>query len=308
MITNPTVFITGAGASYEYRFPLGWGLVEQIISAVKTNADGMRNSLVAASFREGDLDNFRKRLKNSDSRSIDTFLEGADKKTSDIGKAAIALIILKSEAVCKSEELLFGAKPRDHWMGYVWNLMRSGSDKTTFHMNKVSFVTFNYERTIEEYFTTVLMNAFNLTPKEAEQLRRDTVEVVHLHGGIADREFGQYMTPFPGTLVRPTAAGIKVIHDTVTSADPAFQRAWGLLSQASIACLLGFGYDPVNIRRLKIHEYLGKSGGGGGSKLYGTTYGMGQAEVATAQKRRQRGATFASLKAEEFLRQNVPLD
>src|SRR5881409_3087217 len=119
MITLTTVFVIGAGASAGYGFPLGAELVRLIVQGT-VQGGPMRRDLLTAGFRDDGLDAFAERLRGADPRSIDTFLEGNDAKTVEIGKAAIALLILGAEGQCLRDGRLFIGSQRleDHWLGY----------------------------------------------------------------------------------------------------------------------------------------------------------------------------------------------
>ncbi len=305
MITSPTVFITGAGASWEYGFPLGRELVRQIVQGTAKGGDLRAELLRTDYIREGDIDAFSERLRGSDPRSIDTFLEGNQPEMVEIGKAAIALLILRAEHQCKREGRLFIGSEllQDHWLGYVWDLMRSGSTPENFANNQISFVTFNYDRLIEYYFETVLQHTFGIRHEAAKTLQQ-SLRIVHLHGELGTPIFGQYQNQLQGLLVREAAKGILVIHDQFATDDPNFRRARELLEPASIVCMLGFGYHPVNIERLKLGRYTVDAN----KQVAGSTYLMGGAQVRVAQKRLQRAfPSHPGLKAEQFLKEAVEL-
>ena len=101
-----------------------------------------------------------------------------------------------------------------------------------------------------------------------------------LHGAIAGRAFGEYTHPLDGATVRDIASGIRVIHDPMPTNDPGFEAAYELLKRASKVCLLGFGYHPENLRRLRLKSLLENRG-----TLYGTAVGLGKAELHVARSR-----------------------
>jgi hypothetical protein len=305
MIATPTVLIIGAGASVGYGFPLGIDLVKLIVAAAGQGSP-QRRELLSAEFRGGDLDTFSERLRLAGARSIDTFLEGNASTMVEIGKAAIALIILQKEDQCKREGRLFigsAERLKDHWLEFVWDQMRTGSAAETFVNNQITFITFNYDRLIEYYFRTVLQNAFALPAQEAENLTR-SLRIIHLHGQLGTPIFGHYRDPLPGLLVQEAAKGIRVIHDQFADTDSNFQAAHGALEGASRVCMLGFGYHPVNIERLRLAKYLARKD----VDVQGSAYNMGLAEVQAAHAR--LGRTFAvqpNYQAEQFLREMVQL-
>lgn len=302
MINWPTVFVVGAGASVDYDLPLGSVLVELIVDGLSTTGF-LRKPLLEAGFRLGDLETFADRLKRSDLDSIDAFLEGNEVQFTEIGKAAIASAILFRERDSRGH--LFTARRNDHWLRYLWGVMKSQADTASFADNKISFVTFNYDRLIEYYFETVLQTTFNLKRDDARELRDRTMQIVHLHGSIVGRDFGDYSHPLSGEVVQEIASGIRVVHDEIPRGDEVFQIAYELFKSAKRVCFLGFGYHPVNIVRLQLNSLLGNK-----AQLTGTAYGLGQAEVEMAKKRVGRDFITGGRdeKVERFLRERVPLE
>lgn len=304
MIETPTVFVVGAGASIEYGFPSGFDLLRQVLDGVTNDTAIVRQQLLAAGFREGDLEDFYQQLKYSESLSVNTFLEGNEPQIVEIGKTSIATMVLHFERSCKETEKLFLPNLADHWLRYLWNLMRAQcGDVNSFRRNNVWFVTFNYERTIEYYFQTVLANAFRLSQHDATKLQKDVIPVVHLHGLVDKPEFGVGRPPISGDEIRRIATGIKVIHERIPSGDPAFDRAYRLFNDAKQICPLGFGFHPVNLERLRLRQVSEEV------SLICSCYELGQAEIRAAETRIGRAAAFGDRghKAEKFLRNSVVL-
>ncbi|HTT39083.1 MAG TPA: hypothetical protein VMH32_15605 [Burkholderiales bacterium] len=304
------MFILGAGASAEYGFPLGSGLVQRIVEGTGSGGQ-LRDDLERAGYKREELNEFSRKLRDSDQLSIDTFLEGNECNSFQaIGKAAIAISILQAEHASRKQEKFIGRNvPADHWLRYIWNLMRSDCDSADeFAKNQVSFVTFNYDRVVEWYFQIVLENAFNLPgPTEARDLFAKTVPMVHLHGTIADREFGQYSGRLGSTEVQAVAKGIRVVHDPAS--ERPFTAAWELFKKARLVCILGFGYHPTNIDRLRLKDFVEPS-----AQMPASTYNMGGAQVSVAYSRIQhRGLGISNLpaardyKAERFLKEIAQL-
>lgn len=321
MVDTSTVFVVGAGASVGYGFPLGPDLVHELIQRVGTDGD-RRTQLINAGFRAGDLDDFAHKLKESDSQSIDTFLEGNQPEYVRIGKAAIALTILEREGLCKHHKLML-SRPQNnpfpnaadhaanHWLSHVWNLMRSGATAQTSGHNKVSFLVFNYDRTIEYYFDTVLAAAFNLPEREATGLRK-ALRIVHLHGAIPESQaFGAFRPQIPGDTILRLANGILVIHDVGATSDPevftrtnaTFADARLELQKAAVICFLGFGYHQLNIERLEISKLSANTA------LYGSGYGLGAARRTVAHSIMGQAVRWGEpqAKSEQFLSESVPL-
>jgi len=305
MITAPTVFIIGAGASSEYGFPLGTELVKQAVFHTRAAATALVKALVSSGVSADDAGEFSVRLRDSDPNSIDTFLENNREEYVRIGKAAIALVILLAEVNCLKHRLLIEKAPEDHWLKYIWNAVREACSAQTLQDNRISFVTFNYDRVLETYLDGVIQNAFNLELAEATVLREQAFPIVHLHGQVSNIGFGAYP---PGELLnerlQEIASGIRVVHDSVPRDDPAFEKAFGMIRSAQMICCLGFGYHPTNVMRLRLEELKALT-----AQFCGSAYGMGAAQIQQAENilSLSINQTSGNLKCEAFLREHVVL-
>ena len=136
MITRPTVFILGAGASYSFGYPLGKNLVEIILKNFDpANTKNSIELFKGLGFSEEEIADFRNELKFSVSPSIDTFLEPRKEDERYLGKLAIANALIPFE----NEEPLFYD---NSWYSILFNKINSSFEN--FDKNKVSFITFNY--------------------------------------------------------------------------------------------------------------------------------------------------------------------
>lgn len=305
MIKTPTVFVLGAGASYGYGFPLGERLVKQIGSHTRAAETSFSKAMVASGVDSADVLRFNGNLRGADLSSIDAFLESNRAEFVRVGKAAIALVILLAEVTCVENGRLVENPPEDNWLKYVWNVARAGCDAHTLPDNRVSFITFNYDRVLETYLSGVIRSAFNLTSEEAVALRAKAFPIVHLHGQVSGVEFGAKPEAFLNERLDEIATGIRVVHDAVPVGDSVFEEAQDMIGRAELICCLGFGYHPTNIKRLRLSESKKAS-----ARLLGSTFGMGHAEVLQAQAALGLDLTHvpnSRLKCEAFLRENVVL-
>ncbi len=312
MIRNPTVLILGAGASTTYGFPLGGQLVDLILGLLQGSTSPLLKALIRLEVPQGDIETFRDDLDGSGLRSIDLFLE--DLKPDDvyvkIGKVAIAYLILSCE---KREMLVRPKKTGDHWYEYVWNLMRPGSSPENLNQNGLRIVTFNYERSFEYYFASVIKHSFRLDDwGEAWSLFESSVPVIHLHGHVGESEhFGAHSKGLSDAVVHQAARSIRIVHDPVATDDPQFKQARDLISNASCVAFIGFGYHPTNLNRLNLQECLTQEIIRTG-QLFASTYKMGAAEIELANEAigiSEPRVRFAptNLDALEFLREHAPL-
>ena len=263
------------------------------VGGLSNTGSPLRVELARCEAREGDVNEFFSRLHGSGLTSLDAFLEGNQAELVRIGKLVIAAELLSSV----DERKLTDLDVAGHWYRYLWNHLRQGATRETFTGNRLSVITFNYDVSLERFFTNAISHTFGLRWKDAAELFGRTVKVVHVHGDIGGVDaYENRPRPQPGVLVRQAAERIKVVHDEVGSSAE-FDAARKLISTAEIACFLGFGYHPANIKRLQINQCLPD-----GARLYGSTFKMGAAEVTRAQQHLGR-TLFHPYDAEQFLRE-----
>ena len=179
MITKKILFITGAGSSVDFGFPTGYGLLSQIFTQKWLN---LGNQKLGIEISENDFSNFKKKLRWSNTPSIDIFIAN-NPKYAELSKSLIAKIIGEQEN--KAMEKLFDAS----WLKYVWNKMIEGclNIDDFFNSNKARFLTFNYDRMLEFFFSMSIMNFFNIEAgSEQSQRIFETIPIVHVFGKVGN--------------------------------------------------------------------------------------------------------------------------
>lgn len=289
MITKQTVFVLGAGASEPYGFPLGGRLVREAITRLTRSRDPIHEMLQrVCGCTITRLQEFASALERSASPSIDVFLEGRPDFL-DIGKAVIAGVLIpyenEIELFTRYEASLVDENLRRarRWYDYLLNRMTTGKPED-FTENKLSILTFNYDRSLEHFLLVALQNRYNIGPTQAAQFLA-AIPIIHLHGQLGqlgeklDLDAG--MRPYDGAIAPATiklaAAGISVVHEDIGHY-PQFTRANDLLRAADQIWILGFGYLERNIKRLGEHAFNRPDGRS--LTLWGTAYGLGHAERA----------------------------
>ncbi len=280
MITTPTTFITGAGASYGYGFPLGFDLVVDIINLLdnlisyeeESHYKGDRYSVLRNYFQKKnqplDLKKFRLRLYGSGTPSIDRFLEN-NLEFEAIGKFFIALAIFRRENPrvfnIYDSEL---ARRGNNWLAHIWYNMTEGTTSVEdFKKNQVSFVTFNYDRSLEYFFVKHIRNFYDKTFEEALEIAK-SIDIVHVYGHLGEYDslrtenehYIQYEL-YEDLLERLEkqidhiynwSSEIRVI--TSKRDEKEFENAYKLLSKAENVYVLGFGFDKLNLKRLRLRD------------------------------------------------------
>ena len=157
MITQPTVFVLGAGASVPYGYPPGSGLTAMIRDRILGGSSG---------FMKGEIhkptgisaDKFivmAESLRDTLKISVDEWL-ARNVKFQDCGKICIAQAIATREGVT--------AAPERDWYAELWaNYLLPNCNKlkdVIENTKKIVFVTFNYDRSLEHHLFYLMENTF----------------------------------------------------------------------------------------------------------------------------------------------------
>lgn len=162
MIKTKTVFVLGAGASFPYGFPLGVDLKRLVLECYKDDKPHSAHLYNTTSFDKAAAIKFITALQYSGLSSVDAFLERRPAFL-DIGKAMMGIELLIREGL---SDLW---KEQENWLTYLYGNM-IGSTLEEYGENRVSFVTFNYDRVVEHFLHTSLLNAFDRGVEETAKI------------------------------------------------------------------------------------------------------------------------------------------
>jgi hypothetical protein len=275
MITVKTVFVLGAGASKPYGLPVGSELYQDVITKFESNTVLRRELLNLVHFSDGHIENFVKNLKYSGLTSVDAFLERREEFI-DIGKACIAFELLNREKF----EILWSSNR--NWMKYLYQHMAAPTLEE-FAQNEVGFITYNYDRILEHFMHTSLMNTHGKDEVTcAEILTR--LPIIHLHGRLGYLPWqGKAMhVPFQigaimsSRVIEACQKEMRIVHEDIADRDNEFKGARQLLQSASRIYFMGFGYASQNVERLKYTEVAAPK------EAQGTALGLTQKECGEA--------------------------
>lgn len=250
MIDKDTVFILGAGASMPYGYPSGSGLRKVIFD--RLGSSSVIKKMEGLGFNEGEISKFRQGLKFSATSSVDSFIEHRQAFIY-IGKITMANVLIPIE----NENSLF-TEGADKWYPYLFeNLIANSFD--TFDNNKVSFITFNYDRSLEHFFFTALKNRYGKTDDECASKLKN-IPILHLHGKLNDLPWESSSgRPYNGLIssddiLEEAADEIRIIHEDIKD-DSLFKKAHNYIESADNIFFLGFGYHRLNMDRLNLHKF-----------------------------------------------------
>jgi hypothetical protein len=254
MIKTSTLFILGAGASKPFDYPTGDELRHQIffneehengiVKAYNTQNDPMLNEMHRSSHAK-----FKQQFGQSGDYSIDSFLEHRSEYM-DIGKMYIAKILMSHE---QDKNL---RQTDGNWYMYLFNRMKISFEELS--QNRISFITFNYDRSLEYFLFEAIKNKFGKGSSEcAEKMK--SFPIVHLYGQLDPLPWqeagGKEYSSEGNILGRLIAApkNIKLIsneRDIENSQE--FKDAYKLIEKAEHIFFLGFSFDEINLNRLDV--------------------------------------------------------
>jgi hypothetical protein len=298
MIKRRTTLVLGAGASEKYNFPLGSQLTREVIAFLGNSDSHEVKTLQELGYSPQTMTQFSQALCLSGKSSVDAFLEHRDDFL-DIGKAAIACCLIPRENISH----LFNRE--GSWYQHLSGALNC--KPADFANNAVSVVTFNYDRSLECYLHTALVNTYRLTETQAAELLAN-IPIVHVHGSLGrlpwqrgDAKVRPYSTEISPDSIAAARDSIQVIHEGRYDS-PSFTEASGLINSADVVVFLGFGYHPTNVARLGIK--LDRD-----CVFYGSAYQLTKSECKTVQRhfndRLHMG--HSSWDVLEFLRQDLEL-
>ncbi len=288
MIKQNTVFVLGAGASSPYGYPTGMGLRNKIIDTFPHLMDMMRAAKGSWSGYipepQSTVD-FVHRFRDSRTNSIDLFLSrNSDQEVMVLtGKVAIATIILDSEAGSTFDNPIFKDEDID-WYNYLYNSMTNelrNPNDTHFVENKISFITFNYDRSLEAFLHQALINSFGAVHTQTLEEELHKITIVHVYGVVAALPWqgvaNGHTAEYPIKELNPThihfgSEQIRVIDED--RGHPDILQARKLLKEASRVFFLGFGFAPENLEILGIPDVLHR-----GTPVFGTVMNLHKGEI-----------------------------
>ena len=271
-------FIVGAGASAELGFPTGKGLVEKIEEAARFDFsdDGRFESGDPTLYRAFELLPHPEKLRWNPSGlvdvaskirqnmglapSIDYFLDSKKDLVgwSDVGKILIAKCILEAE---RSSRLYFDrnssilspsfADLPSNWLTELFKILAARPEINGFieGLRSCRFITFNYDRTIEQFFHQAIKSYFQLDDVDADKLCKDSLNVVHIYGSLGEVTCSQPQSFGCSKDVNALVAGSQKIKTFTESIDEKNDvvRAQDWVRESDTVVFLGFGFLPLNL-------------------------------------------------------------
>lgn len=274
MITFPTTLILGAGASVEYNFPTGQKLRDEIIKFLRDKSR-FASSMTAQLWDGPKYDHVKAFLENfegAQTRSIDQWLQ-INPSYQKIGKALIAEILIECE------DRTFIDNQGDHWYRYLWDSIRTKSFEDLAN-NQLSIITFNYDKSLEEYLYSVIRSTYTDIREEDVISFVTNLDIVHTHGVISDliweRKFsdGHYYSSDNREKHRLEHAIKSILIPDIDAVSIDTRKiASDYIHQSDRIVFLGFGYHQENLDILDLPLIPGRN------TYLGTGYNLPPREI-----------------------------
>lgn len=285
MITQNTLFILGAGASCPYYYPSGKELRRRICFEF---IDNYKNYILKNQDDSNDaflkhLLNFKGRFYHSSNKSIDLFLS-RNPKLVELGKFAIGLEILKAEIESNFRER--SKHPEQDWYSYLYDrLTDTFIDKDTFTIsdNNISFITFNYDRSLEYILFDSLKNSFEGLRGTDVATELKNIPLIHVFGKIIPLPWEgaslllDYASEINEYTIGLIQGNIKIMSEELE--DSVRVQTRELIENADRIFFLGFGYARENLQLLDFPNILKD-----GQKIFGTSLGLTPREILERKK------------------------
>jgi hypothetical protein len=300
-----TVFILGAGASAEVGLPVGESLTARIAelldirfdpSGRPVSGDGQIISAFHhhAGGRPPNPDPYRQaahriRAAMPLAASIDNFLDAhrTDTHIQLCGKLAIVRSILAAEHESKlytsPHELLNPADISGSWFTYFWRLLCEGctAEQLAGRARDVAFVSFNYDRCIEQFLFQAARVYYGLDANSAAAAIKN-IQFFHPYGSVGVlswTEPGGHVVEFGDELepVRLLESSARIKTFTESAEGNAIADMRNVVNSASRIVFLGFAYHWQNLRLLWPERL---QGGPSERRFLGTALKISPSDVA----------------------------
>lgn len=256
MIDKPTTIVLGAGASMPYGFPSGEGLRKNICRSIGLRSFLPRSLHNLYGISPDETVEFIKAFLYSGVSSIDSFLS-KNSRYVKIGKLCIAVDLCTKE----NFQNVVNIDNEDHWYQILWNeLIVGATTANDLLRNKISFVTFNYDRSLEYFIYLSIKNTFDTTDEEALRVLNE-FKILHVYGELGKFHYKPqqgsraYVDDLDSVQIEIAANAIKVIPEVERDSD-SFHIARKYFEDYKMIGFLGFGFDALNVERLGLSVVL----------------------------------------------------
>jgi hypothetical protein len=218
--------------------------------------------LIEAGFSGKDINEFCNNLSNYGPITLDEFLESKDNSLQyrNLAKLAIAQVLIPYEDENTLIEL-------QDWYQKLFEKMKVTVGK--FHENKAAFISFNYDRSLEQYLFHKLQLSQVGKISECEEAMKK-LKFVHVYGKLGDlpwqnHEGRPYKKTYTQDELLKASKGIMTTYEQSQNLE-IFEN---LFRNAKRILFLGFGFDGFNLEQLNLLPWINKT-----KLITGTAFGL----------------------------------
>jgi hypothetical protein len=281
---NGTVYVLGAGASYEAKLPLGAGLTSLISKDLDLRYERGGGLIKGSATIDNTLRYFRDR--NPDhfdldelihaaqhiseamplSASIDNFIDSHrnNRAITLCGKLAIATSILAAERTSLlyldpsnfKNTIDFGRTSNTWYRPFFHSIQENCTlDELPRRLETISLIVFNYDRCIEHFLYHAFQTAYRVSSTDAAELV-GAINILHPYGTVAPLPWQQesgtsYGGSATGNNLLKLIEGIRTFSEGVQgSASKVRDECQNCIAMAHRLVFLGFAFHPINMRFL----------------------------------------------------------
>jgi hypothetical protein len=280
VIKSKTVFVVGAGASCEVGLPVGIKLAQQIAQKLTITEDSgfgrpiFGDQDVGSALSKLGQDEFGKCVQAARiisagvtyAHSIDDFIDSYPSipQVSLVGKVVIAQAVIEAERGSKlfvSPDNIYNVisaqSISNSWYPYLIRILASGvkvNDVDRIFEN-VSFVSFNYDRCIEQFLTYALAARFNMPLERAAKLC-ELKPVMHPCGclntlGLPTQGTGLRYGAETNVDLKAASENLKTYTEQIHPQQHELQRIRSAIAEAHTIIFIGFAFHEQNMKLLR---------------------------------------------------------
>jgi hypothetical protein len=309
MLPSKTVFIVGAGASFEAGMPVGTTLRETISTKLDIRFDDFGSKFVGTGDRAifesldrkyGQKINFYlgKCWQIRDgiilSPSVDDFINAHqhDAAIAECGKIAISRSILEAERRSKLfyekrsiRDTINFKSIADSWYGGFYQLLSQGVTKGNLDsiFENVTIISFNYDRCIEHYLVHAIAAHYQI-PIEAASKLVESLTIFHPYGSVG-RYFGvqqgRVEFGFGGTPnIDDVLSNLKTFTEKTEDAE-GLNSIRKAIVDAEVLVFLGNAFHPINTELLIDETFTSTTVS---KRIFATRKGISDADLNVVRK------------------------
>lgn len=315
MLKDKTVFVLGAGMSSYYGFPLGDALSRMILKHCVINDHvATRLFLQQKGIKEESFKNFTTSYTHSGCKTIDQFMaaNNTNEEFHTIGKYFISKILLgmerKQQIFPDHNTTVTRINPYlDIWNKLLFPNGKINNNPDSFFQQPISFISFNYDRSLDYFLYNVIKEAFKLKGQEIFD-HINKLPVYRVYGSLME-SFEKTQAEGPGKFDDFTclAYGGNPIEEQILglSKNINFMRYVeddeynfrDLLKQAKNIVFLGYGFDDYNNNKLGLTKIPGIRD----KNIYASCFGLSSSRKAALQKLIFQKNVFVGEKCEDVI-------